>query len=306
MRLMIRFLPIIVVFSMLLGACSKDTEVVPDNDAPYYGEVSDVVIRNYINRMFIDLIGREPFDTEMEAELIVLKQAGLSGAVRELLLTRLQSDTNFIEGDGSYKNAYYNRVYEQNKARFMEAASNSEIDEVKGPIASGIIPDSLNGNWEAVASAHEQVDKLNAVLASEAEYRNGLLSVNEMCARMIDNPVFDQINMNTFNVVNASFDNLFFRFPTDAEFNAGYTMIEYNQPSTIFGQSGQNKFEFARILTSSNAFYEGLIIWTYQTLLARVPSTLETERAMILLVQDRDLQRLQRDIMKTDEYAQFN
>lgn len=289
----------------LLASCSKDEEIVPDNDAPFYGEVSDVEIRNYINRCFIDLIGREPFDSEMEAQLVVLKAGELQADVREAMLLKLQSDTTFVEGDGSYKQAYFYRVYEQKKARFIEAASNDEIDEVKGPIASGIISDSINGNWEAVAAAREVVARLEAVKASELDFRNGTITINRVCARMLDNAVFDQINMNTFNLVNAAFDNLFFRYPTGVEFTASYNMIEYNQPGTIMGQSGQNKSEFVEILTESNAFYEGLVIWSYQTLLARVPATLETEKAMQYLVQDRDLQRLQRDIMRTDEYAQF-
>ena len=300
-----RSLLLIICSCILLASCAKEEELVPDNDAPYYGEVSDVVIRNYINRCFIDLIGREPFDTEMEAWLINLKSGELKVEVRETMLVNLQSDTSFVEGDGSYKLAYYNRIYEQKKARFIEAASNAEIDEIRGPIASGIISDSINGNWEAVAAAREMVAHLDAVKAAELDYLNGTITINVVCARMLDNAVFDQINMNTFNMVNAAFDNLFFRFPTGAEFTAGYNMIEYNQPGTIMGQGGQNKSEFVNILTESNAFYEGMVIWAYQTLLARTPTTLETEKVMQYLLEDHDLQRLQREVMSTDEYAQF-
>ena len=35
--------------------------------------------------------------------------------------------------------------------------------------------------------------------------------------------------MNTFNFVNAAFDNLLFRYPTQNEFNNSYFMIEDNQ-----------------------------------------------------------------------------
>lgn len=300
-----RSMLLIICSCMLLASCAKEEDLVPDNDAPYYGEVSDVVIRNYINRCFIDLIGREPFDTEMEAWLINLKSGELKVEVRETMLVNLQSDTSFVEGDGSYKLAYYNRIYEQKKARFIEAASNAEIDEIRGPIASGIISDSINGNWEAVAAAREMVAHLDAIKAAELDYLNGTITINVVCARMLDNAVFDQINMNTFNMVNAAFDNLFFRFPTGAEFTAGYNMIEYNQPGTIMGQGGQNKSEFVNILTESNAFYEGMVIWAYQTLLARTPTALETEKAMQYLLEDHDLQRLQREVMSTDEYAQF-
>ena len=286
--------------------CKKDPELIPDNDAPYYSEVSDVLIENYINRVYIDQIGREPFDTEMVFEVQTLKVADLSFEAREAMILKLQTNTDFVPGDGSYKQAYFNRLYEQGKARFMEAASNAEINEVMGPIANGILNDSLNGNWEGVYIRYEQVNKLQAVLDSEEKYMSGELEIKDVCAVMINNAVYDEIHMNTFNFVNASFDNLFFRFPTEQEFFAGFNMIEYNQPANVLGQAGQNKDEYVEILVNSREFYEGLIVWSYQVLLARTPSTTETNTLMIDLYADHDLQKLQRAIMITDEYAHFD
>ena len=47
-------------------SCQKETIHVPDNDAPIINNVPAIKIENYINRVFIDLIGREPFDAEIE------------------------------------------------------------------------------------------------------------------------------------------------------------------------------------------------------------------------------------------------
>lgn len=295
----------LIAISVLSVGCSKDPDLIPDNNAPYYSEVSDLLIENYINRVYIDQIGREPFDSEMNSERETLKAAELSFEARETMILKLQSNTDFIEGDISYKHAYYNRLYEQCKARFMEAASNAEIQEVMGPIAGGIQPDSLNGNWEGVYDRRQQLTKLQAVLDSEEDYFIGVIEIKDMCGAMINNAVYDEINMNTFNFVNASFDNLFFRYPTQAEFYAGFNMVEYNQPATILGQPGQNKDEYVEILTNSREFYEGLIVWSYQILLAREPSTAETNELMIDLYQGHDLQKVQRSIMVTDEYAHF-
>lgn len=297
---------LILILALLLAGCSKDPDLVPDNDAPYYSEVSDLLIENYVNRVYIDQIGREPFDTEMAQEVNTLKAADLSFESREAMILKLQTNTDFIPGDLSYKHAYYNRIYEQGKARFLEAASNAEINEVMGPIASGILGDSLNGNWEGVAERHALIDKLRAILNSEEKYMNGEIEISDVCAAMINNAVYDEINMNTFNFVNASFDNLFFRFPTQAEFYSGFNMIEYNQPQSLLGLSGQNKDEYVQILANSREFYEGLIVWSYQVLLAREPSTAETNELMIDLWVDHDLQKVQRAIMITDEYAHFD
>jgi len=296
----------IIFFSIaLFSACKKDPEIVPDNDAPYYSEVSDLLIENYINRVYIDQIGREPFDSEMNLERETLKAADLSFEAREAMILNLQTNTDFIAGDISYKHAYYNRLYEQGKARFMEAASNAEIQEVMGPIAGGILPDSLNGNWEGVYNRRQQLTRLQAVLDSEEKYMNGEIEIRDVCAAMVNNAVYDEINMNTFNFVNATFDNLFFRFPTQQEFYAGFDMIEYNQPANLLGFSGQNKDEYVDILVNSREFYEGLIVWSYQLLLAREPSTGETNELMTYLYEDHNLQKVQREIMITDEYAHF-
>jgi hypothetical protein len=288
------------------SGCKKDPELVPDNDAPYYSEVSDLLIENYVNRVYIDQIGREPFNTEMAYEVNTLKEAELSFEAREAMILNLQTSTDFVPGDGSYKEAYYNRLYEQNKARFLEAASNGEIGEYIGPIAAGIQGDSLNGNWEGLAQRYALLDRLYAVLDSEEDYMNAEIEIKDMCAAMINNAVYDDINMNTFNFVNASFDNLFFRFPTEQEFFAGFNMIEYNQPAALMGNSGQNKEEYVEILVNSREFYEGLIVWSYQILLAREPSTQETNNLMADLFVDHDLQKVQRAIMITDEYAHFD
>lgn len=287
------------------SSCKKDPDLVLDNDAPYYSEVSDLLIENYIQRVYIDQIGREPFDSEMNSEKLTLKAGDLSLESREAMILNLQTNTDFIPGDISYKHAYYNRLYEQGKARFMEAASNGEIQEVMGPIAGGIDNDSLNGNWEGLYERYAKLARLQAVLDSEEKYMTGEMEISDVCAAMINNAVYDEINMNTFNFVNASFDNMFFRFPTEQEFFTGYNMVEFNQPGSLLGASGQNKDEYARILADSREFYEGLVVWSYQILLAREPSTAETNQLMVDFVVDHDLQKVQRTIMITDEYAHF-
>ena len=103
-----------------LQSCKKDGEIIPGNNAPYYDGIPSVVIENYINRLFIDLLGREPLDVEMAIELAALKAAELNTSARNVLINKLQTDATFIQGDSSYKHAYYIRFYELSKARMLE------------------------------------------------------------------------------------------------------------------------------------------------------------------------------------------
>jgi hypothetical protein len=127
--------------------------------------------------------------------------------------------------------------------------------------------------------------------------------VDEVMRRMVFNPIYDQINMNSFNYVNATFDNLLFRYPTQAEFDAGYTMVDGNTPALLFGQSGQNKGDYSGIITSNTEFWEGMVRWCYRTFMGREPSSYETYGVLPGLLADHDLQRVQRAILVTDEYA---
>jgi hypothetical protein len=242
----------------------------------------------------------------MIAEVNALKAANLSMESREALIIKLQSDESFIAGDGSYKQAYYQRIYDLSKARFMEAASDVEIDTYKGILQNRVNVDSAAGIWDEVEFGRAEIAKLDAVLNSNEDYRNGIIEIKDVCGAMINNEVYDDINMNTFNFVNASFDNMFFRFPTQVEFFAGFNMIEDNSPSSIFGVSGQNKDDYIGILNSSREFYQGMIIWVYQQALAREPSAEEVALLMEDFYVNHDLQDLQIKVLKTDEYAQFD
>ncbi len=292
---------------VVLNSCKKDPEIVTisGNNAPYYGEIPKVILENYINRIFIDLIGREPLDSEMAAEENTLRSNGISITSREQLITKLQTSTAYIAGDSSYKYAYYNRFYELCKARVLEAASNSVIMEKLGEINFAILSDSIAGD-SLNFSLHKRIAKnLTEIMDCEQDYRMDSIEIKDVFAQMVNNGIYDQINMNSFNFINATFSDLFFRFPTSNEFNAAYDMVEYNVPAVLLGTSGQNKGDYIQVLVNSKEFYEGIIRWTYKNLLAREPSTQELYTEMLTFYVDHNVQKLQLKIMRTDEYANF-
>jgi hypothetical protein len=306
-KLKCHFLFSIFLFTVLISACKKDKEiVVPNNTAPYYDGVPKVVLQNYINRIFIDLVGREALDAEMEAEENYLRSNDLSITSRAFLINKLQTDTSYIVGDSSYKQAYYNRFYELCKARVLEAASNEFIYERINEYNGVIFQDSVAGDSLSMSLAKQQAQNLTKIIACERDYLRDSIEIKDVFARMLNNAVYDEINMNTFNFLNASFNDLFFRFPTNNEFNAGFNMIEYNTADVLFGKSSSHKGEYLQILVNSQEFYEGIIRWMYNNLLARDPSTQEVYSLMQTFLNNHDVQKIQLHIMQSDEYANFN
>jgi len=301
-----QFVCVLFVVSIIVS-CKKDGEIIPNNNAPYYDGIPTTVIKNYINRLFIDLIGREPLDTEMASELAALKSAELSESARQVLINKLQTSTNYIPGDSSYQYAYHIRFYELSKARLLEGASDDQIqNEFINILASSVYSDSVSGDFFNMELGKYEIGLLEDLIAIPDDYRLGSIEIHEVYARLLNNDVYDKINMNTFNFLNASFDDLFFRFPTQSEFDRCYNMIEYNEPEIMFGSSGQNKGDYISIIINSKEFYEGMIRWLYQTLMAREPSTTEVYDNMINFYQDHDVQKIQMEILTTDEYANFN
>lgn len=290
---------------LLSLACNKEPETITGNVAPYYEGVPTVVVEYYVNRLFIDLLGREPLDVEMSAEVSALESAALSFDARRVLVNKLMNNTDYIAGDSSYKHAYYQRQYELYKARCLEGASDATIDFYIGLAQFAATSDSAAGDSAGYQQALHEVNKLKAVKSSRIEYREGQIDIREVFARMLYNQVYDQINMNTFNFVNATFDDLFTRFPTEAEFDVAYNMVESSTPGILFGQPGQNKEDYVDILAGTLEFREGMIRWCYRTFLARDASSYEVYQAMADFSSTLDLQRVQRDILVSDEYANF-
>ena len=222
-----------------MQSCKKEHVVVPDNTVNPLEGIPSAVIENYVNRLFIDLIGREPLDIEMDAEVDLLKDAELSIEARLDLIRRLQKDTTFVDGDGSYTRAYHHRFYELCKVRMIEAASNGVINQDIGVLNNSIFRDSLEGDSLSMQIRKIERQKLYDVLNIEHEYEVDSIDIREVFARLVNNSIYDKINMNTFNFINATFDNLFFRFPTNNEFDKAFEMIQNNVSTTILGKPGQ-------------------------------------------------------------------
>lgn len=290
-------------FLLFLVGCKKETEVIPDNQPPDYEGVATVITENYVNRLFIDLLGREPLDAEMAAEVAALESAELSQGSREALVNKLMTGTAWLEDDSSYKNKYYIRQIELYRARCLEGVSDEYIDEAIGTAQQNALADSLAGNTVGANESNLELQRLLALKSARWEYRDGLIGINEVMRRMVFNPIYDQINMNSFNFINATFDNLLLRFPTEAELDASYAMVDGNSAAVLFTQSGQNKSDYSHIITNNNEFLEGMVRWSYRTFLGREPSTFETYTAMADFQNEHDLQKVQRRILTSDEYA---
>jgi hypothetical protein len=303
---MARVLQLLSLVLLLFSACKKEPNIkIDDNDPPSPGTVSTIKIQHYVTKLYIDLLGRTPTEIERDREVAQLKEAALSVAARELLIRKLQRDTAFVAGDSSYFIAYTNRLYEICKARFIEGAEDDVFHQQIGNHKFAIHIARLEGDSVAVFRNLDEIARNQRVLDTKALLRAGLITFNEMVAAMLNNAAYDIINMNTFNFINATFDDLYGRFPTNEEYQIAFPVIEQNKSAVLFGIPIQNKTEYCRALTENAEFYEGMLRWTFATLLGREPSPAEAFHHFKAYSIHKDFRELQLVLLRTNEYAQF-
>ena len=289
---------------LVLFGCKPEVVVFTDNAIPHYDEISTILVQNYVNRFYIDLIGREPNDLEMERDVLILEEGDLAASVRLQVIQVLMTSTDSTD-ESTYTTQYHRKLYTDLKARFLEGASDAILNARYGLLRSMAIQDSLNGNFTGYTINHASAERLLLVLDSDEALESGAIDVREACGRMLWNTIYDQINMNSFNFIQASFDDLYQRFPTQSEFDVAYGVIENNQPGILFGTSAHDKPSYVDALIWNTEWDEGMVRWQYRTMLARDPSDseiLESLNAFTLSVAVADIQRV---VLISDEYAGF-
>ncbi len=290
---------------LFLSSCSEEINLIENNEPTSNFNISDIKIENYVNRLYIDLIAREPLNEELEIKVDSLKAAGLNRESRKAIIVELMEDTTFRPNEFSYKAAYTLNLYNLAKVRCLEGISDGYMLQQIGIARNGAAKDSIEGNWDAYHEKFNTIRRYQAVLNSYNALLQGLIDYHEMYAYIIDNGVYDQINMNAFNFIRAAFDELLWRLPTEAEFNRSFDMIEFNESRQLFGKMGRDKEDFIEILIQSEGMHEGMIIWAYQTFLNRAPSPGEIVTLLPLYIESGNINLIIEEILVTDEYANF-
>ncbi|HMW38334.1 MAG: hypothetical protein K1X68_06525 [Saprospiraceae bacterium] len=291
---------------VILKSCTKDhINVITDNDPISVTNISRLKIENYVNRLFIDLIGREPLKVELGPEVDSLKAKELSREARLELINKLMQDTTFRIGERSYKAAFYLNLYNLAKVRCLEGVSDEEIQREMGLLISDAMRDSMDGKWDRFYSRLNQIRKLQVLLQSQVDLYNQDINYHQVFSYLVDNSIYDVINMNTFNFIRAVYNELLFRLPTDQEYNVAFEVIEKNQPGIIFGNYCSNRTEFIQSMIESPAMFEGMVIWIFQIYLNRFPKERELATILPEYITHRDIREIIRKIAVTDEYASF-
>ncbi len=289
------------------SSCEKTEDlIIDDNESFSNTGISGIKIENYVNRLFIDLIGREPTNEEQVQEAEILNDNELSEASRLDLINRLMKDTTFRVNEGSYQEAYSLNLYLLAKIRCLEGITDQIIrSDFLSNFKGNAFRDSLNGDWESYYKNINEIRRCEYLLRTPEQLRTGAIKYHETFAFLIDNPVYDEFNMNTFNFIRASFDQLLFRLPTEEEYSQAFNMVEGQQLNALLGQSGNSKADYIDILIHSAAMKEGMIRWAFLTFLLREGTPSEVASLLEDYKEHNDINQIIAKIVVTDAYANF-
>ncbi len=283
--------------------------MVDGNESPYYDKVPRVKVENYVNRLFIDIIGREPFNSEMKEETDKLISSNLSLSAREQLIVKLQKDQTHRPGDSSYAIAANNRLFDILTVRLCEGFGEQDFMFYKGLAEYGALQDSLMGNWAAFYANKKNAYELGRAAKSRWLFYHKQIQIEEYCEILINNSVTfqytDSYMGNEDNTIKYTFNDLLFRNYTMSEFQIARDMILNGKSGILFGRTGHSKGDYFHIITHCSEFYEGTVRWLYKTFLSRYPTTQEIMSTIGTLPVDKDIFKVQLQILKSDEYANF-
>lgn len=287
--------------AIFFSSCKKDPLLIDNhldttitgNEPPPYNGISELQIKLYINKLYVDLIGRQPTTVELDDNFTYLKSNNLSANSRGVLADQLLTNSDF-----------YNRLFDLTSADMTNGIDTVDINDEITQFYTFIYYDSINGYTQNLPYYYAELLRFNNLNTCVDDLKNSSISIREFYRCFLDNYFYDQVNMGTENFVKGSFDDLFLRAPTTSELQYAGSMVD-GASTTLFDQSGTSKGDYEIIMVNSPEFIEGFIRKCYLQYLLRNPTSGEMGLETQLLNTSLDWKTMIKKLVSTDEYAGF-
>jgi len=282
-----------------LVACEKEEKLthkegtVEGNNLRPFNGVSDVLINNYINRYYIDLIGIQPSDTALVFAAERINTNPKSIEQRDTLINIAIS-----------AEVYFDRFFSITSLIFTEGLEKSDFEEKQAEYEAIIELSRANGDSLLVQLFEYEMLKMDSLIQAKDRLQSETINLNQFFRAFCYNYVYDEINMGSLNFVQSCFENLFGRAPTPDELDRGIKMVD-GTSTYLFLKGGNSKSDFLNIMISNPEFLVGRTKDVYNQLVQRNPNTSETVVGVQMLQNATNIKDLQVEVAKTSEYAGF-
>jgi len=279
---------VLFLFSILIiASCSKVEEVVVNgNIIPPDTTIENTTIDNYINKLYISTIGREPTTIEFDADFEILRAANLNQQSREVVIASILSKTE-----------YHNNLFKLESANILNGVDTNMINE--RVYIYNFLLTTISG-FDSIYVVYE-LERMLTFQQALPELNAEIITNTELYKRMVNNNFFDEINMGTENFVIAMFQHFLLRYPTNDELVNAKNMVN-DKNSTVFFETGNSKDDFISIFFSSDEYYTGQTNILFNRYLFRYPSSEESVNYSLDYINTDDYKSLQRRILSTNEF----
>lgn len=277
------------VFVCFLGLLSCEREVlnpIDGNSPPVDPTVSYEQRNQYIERVYITLLGRKPTDIEHTQARLIIDLNPLDTAQRGAFVRSLQA----------LRKADVQRWTEV-RGELLEGTDTAEIS--RNIMSLVLLQQGAPPEQKPLYQA--EIDRLSRIEYAADSLHADAYSMVELHRHAVDNLIYDDINMGTENFVVSVFDHFLYRYPTQVELAAGKRIVEGFQ-DVLFLQMGQGKSDFLDIFFSSAAYREGQVRYVFTNYLFREPTSSELMQFQSEFDQTNNFETLQRAMIITDEY----
>ena len=284
MRFNYILLSIILIFS---GCKKSEIDQLPVDNGSADTVISDVIVKNYIERSYRLALGREPDSSEYAAAIPLLISTNLDSISRVSFIDSIFQSKDFRK-----------HVYEESRIKFLDGADTAEFSNWIYIFQLFLNDTSHQNQWPYF---QYEYDRMITMRDAYSAYMNDSLQVEELQRRMCDNYIYDMKHTGTANFVLSTFMNLINRNPTASEQQSAITMVNGNN-AVLFQQQGSDKTDYLKIFIHSSEYYEGQIVLIYLKYLNRVPGSDELVNGALKYFSTKDYSAVQRDILISDEF----
>ena len=273
---------------ILSASCKKvETQVVSGNTPPKDSTVDNVLRDNYIQKLYIDVIGRAPTSLEKIGARTITDKNNCSVENRAELLAQLMAMPDFKD-----------HIYNIDNAGLLNSSSDLTISYYV-IYYTGLMNDT------AQKSSHlkyvEDVKRLQILKTTYKEFLNDSIDLVEVQKRLAFNPIYDALIGGEFNWALNSFTYFLKRKPTTDETASSYMMLQGLQGQMLL-KPGQSKSDMINIFFDADEYFEGQVRIIYLRYLYREPTTLELQNIAPAYHKNHDFVALLKNIFLSNEY----
>lgn len=268
-------------------SCTKHVVVDVDNP-PIDSTITAADRSSFVNGVYIALLGRKPLDTEFDQTLIQLEVDPYSEAVRRAIVQGLQSEESaaFVILQNSL-----NRYLDGTDTAGLRAEYNYCVNQAQNA-----------GSQSAIDYWTEKAQQFFPLLTATEDLHSATLTYVGLQKYIIDNRIYDQINMGTENFVVSAYNNYYLRYPSATEQADAITMVN-GYDASLYGVSGKGKADFIDVFFDQTEFYQGIVVTQFEQYLLRQPTTYELyHHTQTVAASGGDWAALQLELLGSYEY----